>query len=235
MKKKAEPADDGALDIDALSGEIVDRIGRVTRRTTGAARDLRKEFSKRIKDAPARDVVQLALTLMDGPEWERRIIAYELILHHRAALASLREADLEALGRGLDSWWSVDIFACYLSGPAWRERQISDRVIKRWARSSDRWWRRSAVVSTIALNNKARGGRGDVERTLWACEMLLDDRDDMIEKAISWSLRELAKREPEVVRDFMKEHEERLAARVKREVRHKLETGVKNPRKNKKV
>ncbi|HUS10646.1 MAG TPA: DNA alkylation repair protein, partial [Pyrinomonadaceae bacterium] len=65
----------------------------------------------------------------------------------------------------------------------------------RWARSKNRWLRRTALVSTVPLNNKARGGRGDSERTLMICEMLLDDRDDMVIKALSWALRELSKRD----------------------------------------
>ena len=62
------------------------------------------------------------------------------------------------------------------------------------------------------------------------CEMLLDDRDDMVEKAMSWVLRELAIPHPEIVREFLAKYEDRLAARVLREVRNKLETGVKNPK-----
>jgi 3-methyladenine DNA glycosylase AlkD len=58
----------------------------------------------------------------------------------------------------------------------------------------------------------------------------VDDRDDMVIKAMSWALRELAKRDAESVQAFIDEHEDRLAARVLREVRTKLRTGLKNPR-----
>jgi hypothetical protein len=37
--------------------------------------------------------------------------------------------------------------------------------------------------------------------------------------------------DPEAVEAFLAEHEDVLAARVKREVRNKLTTGLKNPRK----
>ena len=53
----------------------------------------------------------------------------------------------------------------------------------------------------------------------------------MVVKAMSWALRELAKRDPTAVRRFLAEHETALAARVSREVRNKLETGLKNPEK----
>ena len=67
-------------------------------------------------------------------------------------------------------------------------------------------------------------------RILPFCEMLLSDRDDMVVKAMSWVLRELSKPHPDVVRGFLRTHETELAARVLREVRNKLDTGVKNPR-----
>ena len=100
----------------------------------------------------------------------------------------------------------------------------------RWATSADRWWRHAAIVSTVALNNKARGGHGDAQRTLGLCLVVIDDRDDMVVKAVSWALRELAKRDPAAVVNFLSAHEARLAARVKREVRNKLTTGLKTPR-----
>jgi 3-methyladenine DNA glycosylase AlkD len=87
-------------------------------------------------------------------------------------------------------------------------------------------------VSTVALNNKARGGSGDTDRTLMICDMLVEDRDDMVVKALSWALRELSKRDPEAVRKFMQENKRRLAPRVTREVNNKLQTGLKNPRSN---
>jgi 3-methyladenine DNA glycosylase AlkD len=59
---------------------------------------------------------------------------------------------------------------------------------------------------------------------------VLDDKDDMVVKALSWALRELAKRDPQSVRAFILEHEPRLAPRILREVRNKLNTGLKNPK-----
>ena len=197
---------------------------------TPSLRNLRREFSKRLAHAEPELILSLALSLMKLPGFEFRFIAYELVQHHLAAFSSLNVPALEKLGNGIDNWAAVDCFACYLAGPAWRGRQISDSVIHRWARSKDRWWRRAALVSTVALNNKARGGVGDTRSTLGVCEMLVNDRDDMVVKALSWALRELSKRDPSSVRKFLQEYEEVVAPRVAREVNSKLKTGLKNPR-----
>ena len=57
---------------------------------------------------------------------------------------------------------------------------------------------------------------------------MADDHDDMVVKALSWSLRELVKHDPDAVAWFLEYYEASLAARVKRDVRNKLETGLKN-------
>jgi 3-methyladenine DNA glycosylase AlkD len=74
---------------------------------------------------------------------------------------------------------------------------------------------------------KSRGGTGDTARTLAVCERHVADRDDMVVKAMSWALRELAERDPDAVCGFLASHMGRggLAPRVLRETKNKLETG----------
>jgi 3-methyladenine DNA glycosylase AlkD len=197
-------------------------------KNTPNVRAIRRRVSRELKQAPVACVLDLARELKEthGHGW----VAYELIRKHGAAFRSLGEAELEALGQGMDSWSSVDSFARTLSGPAWLHGQVSDALIHRWARSEDRWWRRAALVSTVALNVRSRGGTGDVPRTLAVCRLLVEDHDDMVVKALSWALRELVAHDPEAVRAFLGGHDEVLAARVKREVTNKLTTGLKSPR-----
>ncbi|MBN1933504.1 MAG: DNA alkylation repair protein [Anaerolineae bacterium] len=164
-----------------------------------------------------------------------RWVAYELIAAHPRAFRSLDEAALEALGQGIDSWWTVNAFKLAefertLAGPAWRDGLVPDALIHRWAHASDCWQRRAALVCTVALNVRSRGGQGDAPRTLTVCRLLVDDHDEMVAKAMSWALRELVVHDPQAVQDFLAEYDNRLAARVKREVRDKLRTGLKNPR-----
>jgi 3-methyladenine DNA glycosylase AlkD len=131
----------------------------------------------------------------------------------------------------MDSWGMVDAFAA-LAGPAWRAGQISNVRVLRWTRSTNRWWRRAALVCTVFLNRKAQAGTGDTTRTLTICEELVADRDDMVAKGLSWALRDLSKRDRTSVENFIKIHESVLPALAKREVKNKLTTGLKNPRRN---
>jgi 3-methyladenine DNA glycosylase AlkD len=228
MSNQIASALQGQMDVEDLAIDIRRRLHRLGNFDAQSLRTVRRALSKQLADAPASFLISLAEHLLETPSFACRFIAYELILYHKEALRSLRAADLERLGRGIDSWGAVDTFACYLAGPAWREKQIPDAVIHRWARSKDRWWRRAALVSAVPLNNKARGGLGDAKRTLRVCDILIDDRDDIVVKALSWALRELAKRDPDAVRDFVNERHDRLAKRVLREVNNKLSTGRKS-------
>jgi 3-methyladenine DNA glycosylase AlkD len=217
------------LDIAKLSRTIVARVEALELASVDNVRVIRRDFSAQIKPLDANQVIQLALLLLKDNNLLLRIFAYELVHYHAAALKSLNSRNIVLLGNGINSWAAVDTFACYLSGPAWREGQIPDAVICSWTGSKERWWRGAGVVSTVALNNKA-SGRGDTKRSIQICELVVDDHDDMVVKALSWALRELSKREPTVVNAFILEYESRLHPRVLREVRNKLKTGLKNPK-----
>jgi len=218
------------LNTEKLERAINERLRSLNPCTVPKARALRRDYSKRIATLPPAAVIELACRMLKRPGIFPRFVAYELVQHHRPTAASLNAKRLESLGKGIDSWGAVDTFACSLSGPAWREHLVPDSLITKWARSKDRWWRRAAIVSTVPLNNGARGGSGDIGRTIRICQLVVDDRDDMVVKALSWALRELSKRDPGAVAAFVSENQTRLAPRVIREVGNKLKTGLKNPK-----
>lgn len=217
----------GLSNVAALAAAIDRDVKASPVPNTPTLRAIRAKYSRALKPASPDFVLRLARTLLETDAY--RWMAYEFIRDHRPAFESLRETDVEDLGRGINSWWTVDAFARTLSGPAWLRGQVSDRLMLKWAHSPDPWWRRAALVSTVALNVRSQGGKGDVPRTLRVCRTLAKDREDMVIKALSWALRELVVHDPKAVRQFLVEHDRVLAARVKREVKNKLRTGLKNP------
>ena len=212
---------------EALAKSIDAEIRALPVRNTPRVRAVRREYSRHLREADPSFVLALAHELLAAHD--QRWVAYEFIASHEGAFRRLTGDELEALGQGIDSWSSVDAFARVLSGPAWRDGLVDDDLIYRWAHAEDRWWRRAALVSTVALNVRSHGGTGDVTRTLTVCRLLVDDQADMVVKALSWALRQLVVHDPAAVEAFLEEHDAVLAARVKREVRNKLETGLKNP------
>ena len=226
---RAVPAMTATSGASEIAADIHRQLESLPVKNTPNARCVRRAFSQVLRKDDGHLVMEIATELR--LRYGHRGIPYELIPANRGAFRLLGEQKLEELGRGLDSWWSVDSFARILSGPAWRDGLIGDGVILDWARSPDKWWRRAALVSTVALNVRSQGGKGDSPRTLKICRLLVDDHEDTIEKALSWALRELVARDARAVSDFIAEHEAELGSRVKREVGNKLRTGLKSPRK----
>lgn len=190
-------------------------------------REVVRAFENHLATEPAVEIIELAAALVRRGTHEGRQVGWELVAGRKDAVARLDRTVLERLGHGNDNWASVDGFATYLSGVAWREGWISDDDVMRWAMSPDLWWRRTALVSTVPLNTRARGGTGDSARTFMVCERLAGDREPMVAKALSWALRSVVAHDPDGVAAFLAAHEDDLAAIVKREVRKKLETGRK--------
>ena len=211
-----------------ISAQIDAEIRALPVRNTATARAVRRQYSRKLKQANPVFMLNLAKDLIE--KYDQRWLAYELIRNHKAAFQQIGSAELEEFGQGINSWDTLDAFARILAGPAWLNGQISDDLIREWANSENLWWRRAALVSTVALNIRSQGGQGDVARTLTICGLLVADHEDMIAKGLSWALRELVVHDAEAVETFLTEHEADLSTRVKREVRNKLTTGLKNPK-----
>ena len=164
-----------------------------------------KEFSKRLKTSPGEHVYRLARSLISRENTECRQVAYELIRNHPECLAFLDVGKVEKLGAGMDNWCCVDNFCTSVAGIAWLKGRLDDKDILRWSHSENLWWRRAALV----------------------CRELADDPEIMVQKALSWALRELIPWDRIAVEAFLRSHPN-LPSRVRREVQRKLDTGKKN-------
>ncbi len=181
-----------------------------------------------IKNHSAEKQLNFAKELVKTKILECNQVAFLLLWKNKNALRLIGLKDIEELAQNIDNWVTVDTLSVLISGWVWRENQITNEDVLNWLNSDNRWWRRTAVVSTVALNLRSRGGTGDAKRTLLICEKVISDRDDMIVKALSWALRELSKSDKPAVEKFMAKYDLQLAGRVRREVYTKLQTGRKN-------
>ncbi len=214
--------------IKATAQDICETFRQISRIYTKDRHRVVRIYKSRLQYESGEFVYKLGLALLKLKLTVCRNAAYELIASHREARESLTIKRIESLGAGIDNWGWVDFFCCTLVGQAWQNGQLSDGSIRRWARSPDQWWRRAAVVATVPLNTKSRGGMGDRARTLVICQMLVSDKSIMVQKAISWALRMLVSWDRKAVERFLANNETKTSARVKREVRRKLTTGKKN-------
>lgn len=186
------------------------------------------EMKEEISVFDYRDRIDIAKKLVETNILECQHLAYSLIGKDKKLQELLTLQDIFEMKGVLDNWVSVDSYGLYITGYGYRENILPEKYLVKWLHSSNYWYRRLAIVSTIPLNLKSQGGKCDPERTLKICTYAVNDKHEMVAKSLSWALRELLKREPDLVYEFIKNNKAKLHSRVVREVNNKLKTGRKN-------
>jgi 3-methyladenine DNA glycosylase AlkD len=99
--------------------------------------------------------------------------------------------------RGINNWDLVDLSAPKIIGKHLLKKDKS--LLFKFALSKNLWERRIAVLSTYEFirNN-------DFAVTLQLSDILLQDKHDLIHKAVGWMLREIGKRDLETEENFLK-------------------------------
>ncbi|GAA5100593.1 DNA alkylation repair protein [Nocardia iowensis] len=117
------------------------------------------------------------------------------------ARAAMVDLYLAAVRRGrVNNWDLVDASAENIIGP-WLLDKPRDLLFE-LARADSLWERRVALLSTFAFIKT-----GDATTTFELSERLLDDRRDLIQKALGWMLREVGKRiDQRLLTGFLDKH-----------------------------
>jgi 3-methyladenine DNA glycosylase AlkD len=100
------------------------------------------------------------------------------------------------------AWWDlVDGTAPRVGELLGADPATMDPVLREWARSPDRWLRRTAVIAQLGF--KQRTDTGLLTDVVLANA---DDPDFFLRKAIGWALRDYAKAAPDWVAAFVRDH-----------------------------
>ena len=106
----------------------------------------------------------------------------------------------------INNWDLVDLSAPNIVGEYLAEATASGTVLVRLAHSRDLWRRRIAVLATFAFIK-----RGRHVPTFNIAHILLEDRHDLIHKAVGWALREVGKQiGQDVEEEFLKKYYRRM-------------------------
>jgi len=127
--------------------------------------------------------------LLDDAEHEHRLAGVLLLVAaYPGSPSEVVDRYLAAVHRGrVNNWDLVDASSEFILGPWLLERDR--RMLVELAASDSLWERRVAVLATFEFIK-----HGDASTTLELAEQLLDDREDLIQKAVGWMLREVGKR-----------------------------------------
>jgi len=127
--------------------------------------------------------------LLDDAEHEHRLAGVLLLVAaYPGSPSEVVDRYLAAVHRGrVNNWDLVDASSEFILGPWLLERDR--RMLVELAASDSLWERRVAVLATFEFIK-----HGDASTTLELAEQLLDDREDLMQKAVGWMLREVGKR-----------------------------------------
>lgn len=105
--------------------------------------------------------------------------------------------------RKINSWDLVDLSAPNIIGNYLIDKDRS--ILYDFAKSENLWEKRVAIISTFTFikNN-------DFKDALKISEILLNDKHDLIHKAVGWMLREIGKRDVEMEKIFLKKHYKKM-------------------------
>jgi 3-methyladenine DNA glycosylase AlkD len=140
-----------------------------------------------------------------GALWARRIHECRMAAVELLELREdvLRASDIELIERLLRqsrTWALVDGLAASVAGDLVERYPELSETLDRWSIDEDFWIRRSAL---LALLLPLREGQGDFERFGRYADAMLEDREFFIRKAIGWVLRDIARKRPDLVFDWL--------------------------------
>lgn len=99
----------------------------------------------------------------------------------------------------INNWDLVDLSCHHILG-RYLEDQPRD-LLQTFARSNNLWKRRIAMVTCYHFIHEH-----DFEDALHIAEILLQDKEDLIQKAVGWMLREVGNRDLATEENFLKKH-----------------------------
>lgn len=99
--------------------------------------------------------------------------------------------------QGVNNWDLVDLSAPYILGDH-LIHSFDRTILYELSASSVMWEQRIAVVATLMLIR-----HGQFTDTMKLSEIFLDTKDDLIQKAVGWMLREVGKRDQKLLIDFL--------------------------------
>ena len=97
------------------------------------------------------------------------------------------------------NWDLVDVTCDKILGKFLTGKKKQRKILYDLANSTNLWEKRMAIISTFEFIRY-----NDFGDTLKISQILLKDKHDLIHKAVGWMLREVGKRDKEVLLDFLK-------------------------------
>lgn len=162
-----------------------------------------RKIAKQFNNLPIKNIQEL----LNSKVHEKRLIALLILVEQfKKSDEPVREKIFDFYlknTKNINNWDLVDLSAPNIVGK-WLLNKPRDLLYK-LATSDDLWEKRISIISTLTFirNN-------EFEDTIKISEILLKDKHDLIHKAVGWMLREVGKKEQDVLENFLKKHYKKM-------------------------
>ena len=183
-------------------------------------------IAKKFRALPQEELV----TLANSKYHEERLTAL-IILNHKYAKASDDSERIELFEFWLmlvktykvNNWDLIDASAPYMGEILTRHLGYGAPFLRALAKSENLWERRASIILTFPLIRKGKHGP-----TLDMAKEALTDEHHLIHKAAGWMLREVGKRDKDLLTDFLVKYKNQMPRTM---LRYAIEKYSENQRK----
>lgn len=159
-----------------------------------------KDFYKSVKDLPKTKIFDLCEALWKTGYLEEAGIACYWSYYQRKAY---QPDDFRRFEKWVDlyvtNWATCDAFCNHSAGTFVEMYPEYLSELKRWAKSQNRWMKRASAVSLIV---PARKGKF-LPDILEIADILLSDKDDMVQKGYGWMLKAASQANQQAIFDYV--------------------------------
>lgn len=164
--------------------------------------------------------------LLSSKIHEERLIALLLLVHNFKKHPEKREAIYDFYlkkTKYINNWDLVDLSCHKIVGEYLLNKDRN--ILYKLARSDNLWEKRISIISTFAFIRV-----NQFQDSLDLAELLLQDKHDLMHKAVGWMLREIGKKDISILENFLK-HNNRYKTMPRTMLRYSIERFPESKRK----
>lgn len=149
-----------------------------------------------------RDAMRLADRLIRDPHLETKAVGIEVVSRYRRSFTPrLLSSWKRWLAQDLSAnWATTDLICGTLIGPLLADQPQLIRLMRAWATHRNMWVRRAAAVALIPPMRRELA----LDEAYGVAKILHRDREDLIQKAVGWMLREAGKQDPQRLERYLR-------------------------------
>jgi 3-methyladenine DNA glycosylase AlkD len=167
---------------------------------SAAVKKIAQKYQRAIKGRDKQDIFALCENLLQSGYGEEAFIAFEWAYSLRKEYETADFQVFEGwIRKYVDNWAKCDTLCNHTIGAFIEKYPGFIENLKGWARSENRWFKRASAVTLILPARK-----GDfLNDVLEISDILLKDKDDLVQKGYGWMLKEASRKHQEEVFEYI--------------------------------